>query len=47
MRTNSILTPCKQGAVLSRHSHISTNMTIELAAEGCVETRKPQASVET
>ena len=33
MSTNSVLTPCKQRAVLSRYSQ-----TIEPAAEGSVET---------
>ncbi len=35
MRTNTLLTPYKQGAVLSRYFK-----TIELAAAGCDETRE-------
>ena len=40
MRTNTLLTPCKQGAVLSRYFK-----TIELAAPDCDETKQPQAAM--
>ena len=34
MRTNTVLTPCKQGAVLSRYSHSHPNMALLNHADG-------------